>query len=197
MPAPDPSRTLSLELPFAPGERELVPALGRGRSKREASPEQEFGALYREHSRALLDYVYRRTRDPHVTEDLVADVFVQALHARSSYEERGVPVRHWLLRIATNRVHRWARSRRGTTNQELAEFEALEGSDAGQHGNRERVRRALFELPARDQAVLSLRYLEELSMQQVASVLGCREGTVRSRLTRARKKLKTLLERTK
>ena len=71
----------------------------RARVDREA-----FAALYRSHVRTVSDYVYRRTGDPDLTQDLVSEVFVRALRAFPRFESRGVPLRHWLLRIATHRL---------------------------------------------------------------------------------------------
>ena len=68
-----------------------------------------FAALYQRHLPMLLDHVFRRTGDVHATEDLVADAFLIVLRSLSAYRYRGVPLRFWLLRIATNVVNRWAR----------------------------------------------------------------------------------------
>ncbi len=73
---------------------------------------EAFARLYRKHRPMLLDHVYRRTGDVHVTEDLVADVFLEALRSLPGYRYRGVPLRFWLLRIATHAVNRWGRRHR-------------------------------------------------------------------------------------
>ncbi len=56
------------------------------------------------------------------------------------------------------------------------------------------VRRAVMELPVKHQAVVSLYYFEAMPLQNIASILGCRLGTVKSRLARARLALRTKLE---
>jgi RNA polymerase sigma-70 factor (ECF subfamily) len=58
---------------------------------------------------------------------------------------------------------------------------------------RERVREAIQQLPAEFREIVILREFEELSYQEIASLLKCPEGTVMSRLARARSKLRTLL----
>jgi RNA polymerase sigma-70 factor (ECF subfamily) len=57
----------------------------------------------------------------------------------------------------------------------------------------EQVRRAIQELPVEFREIILLREYEDLSYQEIASVLGCPLGTVMSRLARARAKLRTLL----
>lgn len=172
-------------------ERELVE---QAKSDRAA-----FAALYRRHRRPLLDYVYRRTGDLHATEDLVSDVFLTALRTLPRYRYRGVPLRFWLLRIATNAVNRWARGKRRWTTtllpaEQLADPDPVPSS-TGSAVDQENAQRALLSLPPKYQSVLTLHYLEGLGVKEVAAVLGCRVGTVKSRLARARDALRDKLNR--
>lgn len=57
------------------------------------------------------------------------------------------------------------------------------------------ARRALLMLPPRQQAVVALHYLEGLPIEEVASIVGCRVGTVKSRLSRGREAMREMLER--
>lgn len=155
---------------------------------------QAFSALYRRHYGPVSVYVFRRTGDRHATEDLVSDVFLTALRTLPRFRYRGIPVRYWLLRIATNAVNRWARRQR-RRNETTPPPECNPDSDAtatptpGQI-DRRRARRALGMLSPKHQAVLALHYLEGLPVKEVAVVLGCRVGTVKSRLARARDALR-------
>jgi RNA polymerase sigma-70 factor (ECF subfamily) len=172
-------------------ERELVE---RAKSDRAA-----FSVLYRRHYRTLSGHVFRRTGDVHTTEDVVSDVFLTALRTLPRYRYRGIPFRFWLLRIATNAVNRWARRQRRHVT-DTAEVAALadaaivqSSTDAGV--DEERAHRALLSLPPKYQAVLALHYLEGLTLSEVATVIGCRVGTVKSRLARAREALRAALGR--
>lgn len=155
-----------------------------------------FAELYRRHYRPLCSYVFRRTGDVHATEDLVSDVFVTALRTLPRFRYRGVPVRFWLLRIATNAVNRWARRRR---NRSTACLDVDPPADVDTAvsicgaAEVERAQHALLTLSPKLQSVLSLHYFEELSVKEVAAVLGCRVGTVKSRLARARDALRAAL----
>ncbi len=156
---------------------------------------EAFAAIYQRHHRMLLNYVYRRTGDVHATEDLVADVFLIVLRSLSGYRYRGVPLRFWLLRIATNAVNRWARRNRRRM-RELKEADQVPGRTMSRtrgEVDSEFLANAMLSLPPRYQSVLSLYHLEGLSVKETAAVIGCREGTVRSRLTRARNALRAKL----
>ena len=170
-------------------ERELVERAKRDR--------HAFALLYRRHYRMLSAHVYRRIGDVHATEDVVSDVFLAVLRALPRYRQRGVPLRFWLLRIATNAVNRWARRQRrrwwrSVPNDEL-ELAGAGGSSTASPIDAEHAQRALLSIAPKHQAVLSLHYLEGLSVRDVAVVIGCREGTVKSRLARARDSLRTTL----
>ena len=168
-------------------ERDLIE-----RAKRDPDA---FATLYQRHVPVLLDYVFRRTGDVHATEDLVADVFLIVLRSLSGYRYRGVPLRFWLLRIATNVVNRWARQQRRRICAPLEAEQLVDQTVSSTPGqvDEEHVRRALLSLPPRYQAVLSLYHLEGFSVKETAAVIGCREGTVRSRLARARDALRRKL----
>jgi RNA polymerase sigma-70 factor (ECF subfamily) len=156
-----------------------------------------FTILYRRHFRLLSDHVYRRTGDVHATEDIVSDVFLTVLRTLPRFRYRGVPVRFWLLRIATNAVNHWARRRRRHPTVALPAEELVDvGSNPSSQDGRvdlQRARRALLSLSPKYQAVLSLHYFEGLTVKEVAAVIGCRVGTVKSRLARAREALRDKL----
>ena len=116
-----------------------------------------------------------------------------ALRWLPRYHHRGVPFRGWLYRIATNTANRWAR-RRPRHEALHADRPAVLTVDSPERSDlRERARRALLAMPPKYQAVLALHYLEGLSVDEVAAILGCRAGTVKSRLSRAREQLRARL----
>ena len=154
-----------------------------------------FAVLYQHHRPMLLNYVYRRTGDVHATEDLVADVFLIVMRSLPGYRYRGIPLRYWLLRIATRTVNRWVRHQRRRRPVPLETDQLGHEAVSSTPGevDHERLQRALLTLPPRYQAVLSLHHLEGLSVRDTAAVIGCREGTARSRLARARDALRVKL----
>lgn len=156
-----------------------------------------FAVLYRLHYLAVVGYLFRRTGDAHAAEDLAADTFLAAMRALPRYQVTEVPLRMWLLRIATNSANRWARQRRRMNLVRVVPGAASALVTAADHRRAatEEAQAALLTLSPLHQTVLSLHYLESLSLEEVAAVLGCRTGTVKSRLARGRAAMKAELER--
>ena len=170
------------------------------RARRDATA---FAEIYRRNCHAITGYILRRIGDRHATDDLVAEVFLTAMRALPRYRYRGIPLRAWLYRIATNTVNRWATRNTWRNKVSLGldhhtdeSLSATTPSGEEDAANVDRARRAMLMLSPKLQSVLALHYLEDLSVEEVAAVLGCRVGTVKSRLSRARDALRErLLER--
>ena len=172
-------------------EREVIE-----RAKRDP---RAFAELYRRHYTAIAGYVYRRIGNAHTTEDLVAETFMTAMRALPRYRHRGTPIRAWFYRIATNTVSRWVRRDRHRSVRGLDECSPSDASVTtsvmNEPANLEHARTALLSLKPKHQAVLTLHYLEQMRVEEVAAVIGCRVGTVKSRLSRAREALRDRLTR--
>ncbi len=153
--------------------------------------------LYRQHYAAIHKYVLHRVGDQHDADEITAEVFLNMVRSLSRFRWQGVPFRAWLYRIATNQVNRWAtrRRRRGAIEQLTEQLLAKSTTETLQddHWDAELVQLALISLSPRFQAVLSLFYLEEMPIAEIAEVLGCRPGTVKSRLSRGRDLLRKYL----
>lgn len=158
-----------------------------------------FAALYRLHYPAIVGYLFRRTGDAHTAEDLAGDTFMAALRAIRKFRSTGAPFRMWLLRIATNAANRWAKRRRRLklhiAEAGLHAAPAVQPASHPHDPSLEEAQAALLTLPPDHQAVISLHYLESLSLEEVAAVLGCKLGTVKSRLFRARAAMRDELNR--
>ncbi len=152
---------------------------------------QAFAALYRRHCSAITRYLYRRTGDRHATEDLVSEVFLAALRYLPRYRHRGLSIRSWLYRIATNSANRW--SRRNRLPCAPLPVGGIADPVDDSEPSTELAQWALLQLPPKHQTVLALHYLEGMTIDEVAAVIGCRSGTVKSRLSRARETLKRRL----
>ena len=123
--------------------------------------------------------------DPQEAEDAVQDAFLAFLEkAPANLEHPGA----WLMRVAVNSC----RSRlRRAWRREVPLPDTLPAPGPEERQELEEI----FALPAEDRAVIHLFYYEGCSTEEIARITGQRPGTVRARLTRARRKLKRLLEK--
>lgn len=164
-----------------------------------------FGRLYDRYYSVVLNYVYRRTLDVGLAEELTSNTFFNALRAIGDYENRG-KFGAWLYRIAGNEIRLHWRARRNRRNGELRWRNDLDRvrfapdqtttAEAIEEQARQfaRLHEALRGLPDRYQTVLALRYFESLSCEEVAEVLGTRVGTVKSLTHRGLKRLRKQYE---
>jgi RNA polymerase sigma factor (sigma-70 family) len=168
-----------------------------------ADPEA-FAVLYDRHAAALHRYVARRLGEA-VADDIVADTFLSAFRKRGRYEPGGArDARPWLYGFAANLIGKHARSevrmlrayartgadpvltRQETTAEDA--FSRVEGAPADRE-----LTQALAALAKGDRDVLLMIAWADLSYAEVAAALGIPVGTVRSRLNRARTRIRAAL----
>jgi RNA polymerase sigma-70 factor (ECF subfamily) len=128
-------------------------------------------------------------------EDLLQDVWCAALRGVAGLDELGA-FRGWIYRIARDRVFREFRKRRLPLCA-LAQADLAEGpgdDDAFSAEDAERIHTALDRLATGHREVLVLRFLEDMTYGDIAGVIGCELGTVKSRLYYAKRALRALLE---
>jgi RNA polymerase sigma factor (sigma-70 family) len=155
-----------------------------------------FGELYARHFADIYRYMAARI-GPDVADDLAAETFLAAFRRKHTFDPRLGAVRPWLYGIATNLIagHRRAESRRYAALARVG-IDAAVQDDEEQIAQRltawqarRSLARALARLPDRDRDVLLLTAVGELSYAEVAFALSVPEGTVASRLNRARRRL--------
>ena len=155
-----------------------------------------FERLVRRHQSAIAVYMRRFSRDPSVLEELVQDVFVQAYFSLRSFKERA-PFFHWLRRIATRVGYRFWRERSSQPQAKPLDEEALKAPENSSPAEAAEVVHLLLErLAPRDRLVLTLMYLEELSVAEIAELTEWTRTAVKVRAHRARKRLEKLLGET-
>ena len=143
-----------------------------------------FTQLYDEHFNKVYRYIYFRVNSQAEAEDLTQEVFIKALEAIGSYKWRDVPFASWLFRIAHNQVvdHLRKQSKQKRTALEEATAVSVEDPVAmtEQKLEIEELTAALKKLPSAQQEVISLRFIAELPIAEVAKALGKSEGTVKA-----------------
>ena len=143
-----------------------------------------FGLLYDRHVDAIYRYVYYRVRDDAEAEDLTSDVFMRALKAMPRYEPRQAFLA-WLYRIARNAViDKLRRGKRQVSFEDALEHPMPEhiiepDTELVARLEGDALRVAMAKLTPLQQEVLVLRFLEGYSTNEIAKIVGKREGTVR------------------
>ncbi|GIE32061.1 DNA-directed RNA polymerase sigma-70 factor [Actinoplanes italicus] len=156
------------------------------------SLEDEFTAFVAARGQSLLRIAHALTGDREAAQDLVQGALAKAY---AKWPRIHTDAEAYVRKIIYNdRASAWRRP--GRQNEvTVAEVPDVATSDHhDQHvADRLTVQRALLSLPARQRAVLVMRYLEDRSVEETAEALGCRPGTVASQASRALVKLRGLV----
>ncbi len=162
--------------------------------------EDAFGMLFDRHARTVYNYCFRRTADWSVAEDLTSVVFLETWKRRREVSTRTDSLLPWLYGVATNLLHNHRRALRRHRDA-LARMPALpyvtpDGADDAAERldaarQMDRVMRSITSLSRRDQEILALCVWEGLGYAEAAEALGIPVGTVRSRLSRTRERLRS------
>jgi RNA polymerase sigma-70 factor (ECF subfamily) len=168
--------------------------------------QREFQSEALPHMDFLYNYALRMTYNAPDAEDLVQETYLKAFRFWDSYE-KGTNIRAWLFRIMKNAyINRYRKEKKEPETVEYQEVEnfynsvresASESSDLQElvfnNMLEDDVAKAIAELPEDFRTVVILCDIEELTYEEVAEFLECPIGTVRSRLHRGRKLLRTKL----
>ena len=147
-------------------------------------------ALIQHHYRPVRAFLYRRSGDYALAEDLTQETFLKMTDALIQYKERGM-FKAWLFRIAANLCANALRARKPTVPFE---------PDMGKHivpdtqfENAQALKTAFFQLPDAQSEAIILRYYHEFSLQEIAKIQRMPLSTVKSRLRRGLAQMKLLL----
>lgn len=159
---------------------------------------QAFGAIFDRHAEAILRYAARRA-GREIAEGLVGEVFRIAFERRKSFDSSHPSARPWLYGIAANLLahHRRSEARRLRATARVAAGDApADGRRVAAAADARRllplVIDAIETLPEGEREALLLYAWEELPYEEIAAALGVPVGTIRSRLARARARLREL-----
>ncbi|WP_329373782.1 RNA polymerase sigma factor [Streptomyces sp. NBC_01483] len=173
------------------------------RTRVRAGESSAFAELFDSYARAVYNHAFRLTADWSTAEDVMAATFLEAWRLRDRVDPEGGSLRPWLLGIATNTARNQSRSnrryRQAAQAAAAAELSVPDHAEdvAGRVDDRRRLTTALTALAALrppEREVLALCLGEGLDYEAAAEALGIPVGTVASRLSRARKKLRGLTD---
>jgi RNA polymerase sigma-70 factor (ECF subfamily) len=155
-----------------------------------------FQELYLRFSPAIYNYLTHLTLDAHEAEDLLQETFMGLWKGAAGFRG-GSQVKTWLFQIAHNQAVSWLRRNRSlpvSADEVRLVEEQLDPEHAAiQAWRNEQVQAALRRLSPEHRAVVDLAFFHELPYQQIAEVLNCPVGTVKSRLSYARRYLSGIL----
>jgi len=158
--------------------------------------QDSFRSLYDRTARPLWVYLYRRTNDAQLADDLLQETYYRFLRTRAAYESEAHR-KNYLFRVASNLANDSYRQHH--EHVELSDEHAPDShkdSDfAGRSQRRTDLNRALAQLKPRQRDALWLAYAEGASHAEIARVLGVKVSSIKLILFRARRKLATLLRR--
>lgn len=152
-----------------------------------------FGHLVRFHQERLLCLAYAVLGNRHDAEDVVQESFVKAYLVLDQLKDPNA-FRRWLLRITVNKAINW-KKKTARSWLELDKQTALQSGEPPEQRletleRRKQLQAALGQLTPQHRAVLALREEEQLSYEEIGELLGLPIGTVRSRISYARQRLR-------
>ncbi|MDD3653482.1 MAG: sigma-70 family RNA polymerase sigma factor [Desulfotomaculaceae bacterium] len=150
---------------------------------------RSFMLLYEHYLPRIYKYAYYQVIDKQEAEDVVSQTFLQAMENLHKYTYRGIPFGHWLYRIASSIIYHGQRDRKNEFS--TADPVQLAGGEIVAE-DRLDLLLLLRTLPGMQREVLTLRYIQDLSIRDTARIMACSEGSVKQLCYRA---IKTLRER--
>ena len=155
-----------------------------------------FEQIYNLLADELYSYVCAQCRDETVAEDILANVFLKAWRSAHRYRAGSDRFRRWIFAIARNEVRdHWRSSQRTFPIFDIDISDDTEPSGSGRDPEeaRREVTRAMSILTEEQRQVVVLRYFSNKSHEEIAGIMGKREGAVRALLLRALRRMRKVM----
>lgn len=165
----------------------------------EKVPEYDIETLMRQYGNDVLRTAYMYVKDIHTAEDIFQDVFIKINQKLATFEGNS-SIKTWIIRITINTCKDYLKSawnRRVVPMMEYQEdaiVSETDYDDVEKKDTRELIKKTVLSLPAKYKDVVLCVYFQEMTITEAAQALDIAEGTAKSRLSRARLKLKSMLE---
>lgn len=163
--------------------------------------EDAFACLIGKYSKQVHAYSWRKTGDFHIAEDITQEAFLQVYQKLKTLED-STQFSRWLYKIVNNLCNAWFRKNRIKTESleetDMSEIEteaysqyvAAEQAKTTVEAQHDLVKKLLAKLKESDREVITLHYFEEMTSSEIGTYLGVSENTVKSRIRRARQRVK-------
>ena len=157
---------------------------------------QAFERIFEKYHDLIFNYVLRRLCNASLAEDITANTFLKAIHNIRRFEWQGISIAAWLYRIATNEINQNYRKYRrmlplttelvdNLMSEQTKDSELIAVDEHLQKNQKfKQASAALSRIKLKYQTVLTLRYFEEKSIQEIAEILGKNENTIKTQIRR-------------
>lgn len=163
-------------------------------TQRENLPAAE--ELYVQHHEHIFRFIWSRVHDAPLAEDLTGEVFTRMVANLPNYHDRSLPFRAWLYQIARNLII--DHHRKESSAQGLRDLTQLDGASTEEKAETaltlERVQQVLKKMDSAQREVVELRFLAELSLEEVAAVIDKSVAAVKALQHRGLASLRTHLK---
>jgi RNA polymerase sigma factor (sigma-70 family) len=151
---------------------------------------ETLGVLFDRYQAPLYNFYAKLTGDRTLSEDLVQEVFLRILKYSRSYQP-GTPFRAWIYQIARNaRVDHYRKTPKHISFEPEMVKPVKPKDEAQELQETELLHRALLQMPEEKREILILSRFQELKYEEIARLLGCELGTVKTRIHRAVQELR-------
>ncbi len=188
--------TLALPQTRPGAQAEAAALLDRLATRAAAGDRASFEHIYHLVVDELYAYVRAQVHDDTAAEDIIANVFLKAWRSARRYRSGSDSFRRWIFGIARNEIRdHWRTNRRllELHEHDIAD-ESVAASPVDPDGARRLVSRALAALTDDQRQVVVLRYFDNKSHEEIATILGKREGAVRALLLRALRRMRKVMD---
>jgi len=175
-----------------------------------AGDQDAFGTIYDHYYPKLINYAYRRTLNIEGSEDIIANTFVKALNAINKFKWYKYGLSPWLYKITNNEINNYYRENQRYHFVDDADLEkyadnminpdseiATLESELMQCEDFQVIQVALRKLNLRYQEIIQLKFFEEKSYAELELILGIKQTSIRSLISRALTNLRDILEKDK
>ena len=164
----------------------------------------EFRILFDQYYKSIFGYIFRRTADFDLAKDIVSETFRKAFLNIQHFSYRGISIKVWLYRIATNEANLYFRYKKFVNRyvenygfiheQEFIQYIEDDRKDIEleliKHEQFKLIVEQLKTMPVKYQEVIALRFFETKSNREISDILNMNEGTVKSLISRGLEKLR-------
>ena len=154
-----------------------------------------FGELVDRYQARLMRYLINLLGNHHDCEEIVQDSFMQGFRHLNAFDSNKSCFEAWLTTIARRKAFNYKQKKRPSTIAQMNETKDYAPNNQAMEGWREELDTALARLPILQRSAFTLTEIQQMPYEQVSKIEGVPIGTIKSRVSRAKEKLRNILEK--